>query len=74
MTGINSTQILGTVILLQFSAKKFLAFIRPAGSSIYGVHDPFGVRFINILRLYFSHLREHKFRHSFADTVNQLYS
>ena len=29
--------------------KKFLAFIRPEGSSIYGIYDPFGVRLINRL-------------------------
>ena len=29
--------------------KKLLAFIRPQGSSIYGIYDPFGVRLINRL-------------------------
>ena len=50
-----------------------MVFIRPVGNSIYGIHDPFGVRLINRLRLGFSDLREHKFRHNFADTVNPLY-
>ena len=40
--------------------KNLLAFIRPVGSSIYGIYYPFGVRLINRLRLGFSHLREHK--------------
>ena len=54
--------------------KKLLAFIRPVGNSMYGIYDPFGVKLINRLRLGFSHLREHKFRHNFADTVNPLCS
>ena len=56
----------------QMFRKKLLAFIRPVGNSMYGIYDPFGVKLINRLRLGFSHLREHKFRHHFADTVNSL--
>ena len=51
-----------------------MAFIRPLGNSMYGNYDPFGVKLINRLRLGVSHLREHKFRHNFADTVNPLCS
>ena len=54
--------------------KKLLPFIRPVGNSMYGIYDPLGVKVINRLRLSFSHLREHKFRHNFADTVNPLCS
>ena len=54
--------------------KKRSAFIRPVGNSTYGFYDPFGVKLINRLRLGFNHLREHKFRHNFADTVNPLCS
>ena len=51
--------------------KKLLGFIRPAGNSMNGIYDPFGlVKLINRLRLGFSDLQEHKFRHNFADTVN----
>ena len=49
-------------------------FIRPVGNSIYCIYNSFGVRLINRLHLGFSHLREHKFRHNFADTVNPLCS
>ena len=41
---------------------------------MYGIYDPFGVRLINRLCLGFSHLRKHKFRHNFTDTVNPLCS
>ena len=54
--------------------KKLLTFIRPLGNVTYGIYDPLGVRLLNRLRLGFSHLREHKFRHNFADTLNPLCS
>ena len=40
----------------------------------YGIYDPLGVTLLNRLGLGFSHLREHKFRHNFADTLNPLCS
>ena len=54
--------------------KKLLAFIRPLGNDTYGTYDPLGIRLLNRLRLDSSHLREHKFRHNFADALNPLYS
>ena len=35
---------------------------------------PEGSKILSRMRLGFSHLREHKFRHNFADTVNPLCS
>ena len=54
--------------------KKLLNFIRPSEKSIFNIYDPQGSKLLNRLRLGFSHLREHKFRHNFADTVNPLCS
>ena len=61
--------------------KKLLAFIRPVGNSMYGIYDLFGIRLINRLQPGFnhgfqlcSHKWEHKFRHNFTDTLNQLSS
>ena len=51
-----------------------MAFIRHVSNSMYGIYDPFGIRLISRLRLGFSHLRGHKFKHNFADTVNPLCS
>ena len=51
-----------------------LAFIRPKMNPVYKVHDPIGIKMITRLRLRFSHLREHKFRHNFLDTINPLCS
>ena len=53
---------------------KLLAFIRLLGNNTYGIYEPLGVRLLNRLRLGFSHLRDHKFRHNFADTLNPLCS
>ena len=47
-------------------------FIRPVENSIYGIYDPLGIKLLNRLRQFFSHLREHEFRHNFADIMNSL--
>ena len=54
--------------------ENLLQFIRPKMNSIYGLHDPHGLRLLTRLRLKLSHLREHKFRHNFRDTINPLCS
>ena len=51
-----------------------LKFIRPSPSPIYGIHHPLGLKLVSRLRIGLSHLRDHKFRHSFRDTVNPLCS
>ena len=54
--------------------ESLLDFIRPKMNSIYNLHDPHGLKLLTRLRLRFSHLREHKFRHNFRDTLNSLCS
>ena len=54
--------------------KSLLGFIRPNSSSVYNIHDPIGLKYLTRLRVNISHLREHKFRHNFQDTVNPLCS
>ena len=51
-----------------------LQFIRPSRSKVYDIHDPVGLKLLTRLRLGLSHLREHKFRHNFQDTLNPLCS
>ena len=48
--------------------------MRPSPNSVYNCHNPKGLKFITRLRLGLSHLREHKFKHSFQDTINPLCS
>ena len=50
--------------------KKLLKFIRPSGNSVFRCHNPKGIKLLTRLRLGLSHLREHKFKHSFLDSLN----
>ena len=52
--------------------EKILNFIRPSPNSILDICNPKGIKLITRLRLGLSHLREHKFKHSFQDTLNPL--
>ena len=54
--------------------KMFLNFIKPTGNSTYKIYDLLGIKLLTRLRLGFSHLSEHKFRHKFADSLNPLFS
>ena len=51
-----------------------LNFIRPIGNITYKIYDPLGIKLLSRLRLGFSHLSGHKFRHIFADSLNPLCS
>ena len=46
--------------------------IRSKENSIYAIHDISGLKLLTRLRLNFSHLNEHKFRHNFKDTINPM--
>ena len=41
-------------------------------NSLFSVYDPLGEKFLTRLRLKFSHLKEHKLKHGFADTINPM--
>ena len=66
-----STEIRNSTSYQQFR-KSFLSFIEPTCSSLFSIHHPVGVKLLVRLRLGFSHLREHKFRHNLHDTLNPL--
>ena len=59
---------------LNIFKSKILKFIRPIANSTFGCHNPVGVKVLTRLRLGLSHLREHKFKHDFQDTLNPLCS
>ena len=42
------------------------------GHSIFQCHNPKGIKYLTRLRVSFSHLRDHKFKKSFQDTINLL--
>ena len=46
--------------------------VKPLENSVYNIHDALGIKLLTRLRLDFSHLREHKFRHNFRDTLNPM--
>ena len=47
-----------------------MKFIRPSANSLFNCHNLKGIKFITRLWLGLSHLREHKFKHSFQDSLN----
>ena len=47
-----------------------LNFIRPRGNSNCKIYDPLEIKLLTRLRLGFSHLCEHKFRHNLAESLN----
>ena len=51
-----------------------LKFIQLSPNSVHNCHNPRGICLITRLRLGLSHLREHKFKHGFQDTLNLLCS
>ena len=56
------------------SKKRLLSFIRPRSNSIYNIHNPLGVKYLTRLRIGFSHLKEHKFRHDFQNSIDPMCS
>ena len=54
--------------------KHILDFIRPLPNSIFNIHNPLGIKYLTTLRIGFSHLKEHKFRHNFQDSVDSMCS
>ena len=49
-----------------------LRFIRPTASPIYNIQHSRGLKLLTRLRVGLSHLREHKFRHNFNDTIDPI--
>ena len=54
--------------------KRLLSFIRPIPSNVQNIFHPIGLKFLARLRLRFSHLNEHRFRHNFQECINPLFS
>ena len=47
-----------------------LKFIRPWSNIVFNCHNCKGVKYLTTLPFVLSHLREHKFKHNFQDTLN----
>ena len=50
--------------------KNILKFVPLSPNSIFNCHNPKGVKLLTRLRLGLSHLHNHKFKHSFQDSLN----
>ena len=59
---------------LNIFKKKLLKFIRRSGNSVFRCHNLKGIRLLTRLRLGLRHLREHKFKHGFLDSLNPICS
>ena len=53
--------------------KNILQYIRPTLNSFFNFHNPKGIKLFTNLRTGLSHLREHKFKHSFEDSLKPIY-
>ena len=54
--------------------KALLSFVKSSENSVFAIHDDNGIKLLTRLRLNFSYLNEHKFRHNFLDTINPMCS
>ena len=54
--------------------KHILSFVRPLPNKVSNSHSPQGLKLLARLQLGLSHLRYHKFKHNFLDTINPLCS
>ena len=54
--------------------KRILSFIRPLPNKVSNSHNPQCLKLLTRLQLDLSHLRYHKFKHNFLDTINPLCS
>ena len=50
--------------------KEILKFKQPWSIFFYNYHNPIGIKHVTRIRLGLSHLREHRFKHSFQDSVS----
>ena len=53
-----------------FFKESILQFIRSTPNRTFNCHNSIGIRLITRLRLGLSHIRDHKFKHSFLDCLN----
>ena len=59
---------------LHIFTSRLLRFIRSVENSVFTCHNPIGIKYLTRIRLGFSHLRYHKFKHGFLDATDPLCS
>ena len=55
---------------LEIFKKNSLNFVRPWSSNVFNTNNLFGLKLYARLRIGFSHLKKHKLKHNFQDSVN----
>ena len=65
---------IGNSELITTFKSRLQSFIRLVPSNVYNIFDPTRLKLLTCLRLGFSHVNEHIFRHNFQDCTNLLYS
>ena len=68
----NLYQLLSFFPSFGYLERSLLTFFRPTGKSVFGIHDPVGLRYLFQLRLGLSNLHSHKMRHGFTDIQSDL--
>ena len=64
---------ISVIVILGMSLKlPLLKFVRSIANSIFDTNNPYGLKLFRRLNLGLSHLRYHKFRHSFQDCINPI--
>ena len=59
---------------LNIFKSRFLRFVRRLENSVFTCHNSIGTKYLTRIRLGFSHLRYHKFKHGFLDAIDPLCS
>ena len=59
---------------LEIFKKHLLNFIRPNSNNVFNINNPLRLKLLTRLRIGFRHLKEHKSKHNFQDSVDPLCS
>ena len=59
---------------MEIFKKYLLNFIRSNSNNVFNINNPLGLKLLTRVRIGFSHLKEHKFKHNFQDSVDPLCS
>ena len=60
--------------ILNMFVGRLLQSLTHLENNVYTCHNPIGITYLTSLRLGFSHLRYHKFKHGFLDAIDLLCS
>ena len=66
----NNQILICAIPLVETFLKSHYQFVTPSPNSLFNCHSPKGIKYELRLGLGLSHFREHKFKHSFQDTLN----